>query len=180
MNKPPGVVQLGNKVIRSKAKNVSSVSDPEVQMVIRDLISVMRERNLVGLAAPQIGIGKRIFVTEVRTTTYRKNIAQPDKLRVFVNPKIRSHSKSTATEYEGCGSVAEAMLFGPVKRFYMVEVVAFNELGEEFVFQTNGFLARIIQHEMDHLDGIVFIDKVTDTRKLLGREEYIALRKKNV
>ena len=54
MNKPPGVVQLGNKVIRSKAKNVSSVSDPEVQMVIRDLISVMRERNLVGLAAPQI------------------------------------------------------------------------------------------------------------------------------
>ncbi len=69
------------------------------------------------------------------------------------------------------------MLFGPVKCFYMVEVVAFNELGEEFVFQTNGFLARIIQHEMDHLDGIVFIDKVTDTRKLLGREEYIYLRK---
>lgn len=177
MNKPPGVVQLGNKVIRSKAKNVSSVNNPEVQMVIRDLISVMRERNLVGLAAPQIGIGKRIFVTEVRTTTYRKNIAQPDELRIFVNPKIRSHSRNIVTEYEGCGSVAEAMLFGLVKRFYMVEVEALNEMGEAFLFQTNGFLARIIQHEMDHLDGIVFIDKVTDTRKLLGREEYIYLRK---
>ena len=177
MDQSSGVVQLGNKVIRSKAKNVSSVNDPEVQRVIRDLVSVMRERNLVGLAAPQIGIGKRIFVTEVRTTTYRKNIARPDKLRVFVNPKIRSHSKNMATEYEGCGSVAEAMLFGPVKRFYMVEVVAFSELGEEFVFQTNGFLARIIQHEMDHLEGIVFIDKVTDTRKLLGREAYVGLGK---
>lgn len=177
MNKPPGVVQLGNKVIRSKSKNVSSVNNPEVQMVIRDLISVMRERNLVGLAAPQIGIGKRIFVTEVRTTTYRKNIAQPDELRIFVNPKIRSHSRNIVTEYEGCGSVAEAMLFGLVKRFYMVEVEALNEMGEAFLFQTNGFLARIIQHEMDHLDGIVFIDKVTDTRKLLGREEYIYLRK---
>ena len=177
MNKPPGVVQLGNKVIRSKAKNVSSVNNPKVQEVIRGLVSVMRERNLVGLAAPQIGIGKRIFVTEVRTTTYRKNIAQPDELRIFVNPKIRSHSRNIVTEYEGCGSVAEAMLFGLVKRFYMVEVEALNEMGEAFLFQTNGFLARIIQHEMDHLDGIVFIDKVTDTRKLLGREEYIYLRK---
>ena len=179
MNIPPKVVQLENKVIRSKAKNVSSVNDPKVQEVIRSLISVMRERNLVGLAAPQIGIGKRIFVTEVRTTTYRKNIAQPDELRIFVNPKMRSHSRNIVTEYEGCGSVAEAMLFGPVKRLYMVEVEALNEMGEAFLFQANGFLARIIQHEMDHLDGIVFLDKVTDTRKLLGREEYIGLRKKH-
>ena len=179
MNIPPKVVQLENKVIRSKAKNVSSVNDPKVQEVIRSLISVMRERNLVGLAAPQIGVGMRIFVTEVRTTTYRKNIAQPDELRIFVNPKMRSHSRNIVTEYEGCGSVAEAMLFGPVKRLYMVEVEALNEMGEAFLFQANGFLARIIQHEMDHLDGIVFLDKVTDTRKLLGREEYIGLRKKH-
>ena len=179
MNKPSGVVQLGNKVIRSKAKNVSSVNNPKVQEVIRGLVSVMRERNLVGLAAPQIGVGMRIFVTEVRTTTYRKNIAQPDELRIFVNPKMRSHSRNIVTEYEGCGSVVEAMLFGPVKRFYMVEVEALNEMGEAFLFQANGFLARIIQHEMDHLDGIVFLDKVTDTRKLLGREEYIGLRKKH-
>ncbi len=180
MKEPLKVVQLGNKVIRSKAKKVSDVCDPKVKRIIDDLVVSMREQNLVGMAAPQIEEGVRIFVTEVRPTTYRKNIAEPDELRVFINPEIVSRSKKKVAAYEGCGSVAEATLFGPVSRSGKITVRALDADGKSFTFEASGFLARIIQHETDHLDGIVFLDKVTDTRKLMGRQEYIDSQKKNL
>lgn len=81
--------------------------------------------------------------------------------------------------YEGCGSVACGGLFGIVRRPEIVCVRAHNEQGETFELETGGLLARVIQHEIDHLDGICFIDKVSDTSTLLGRGEYIK-QKKNV
>jgi len=173
-------VQLGNKVIRSKAKRVVDVHDRKVKRIIRDLVSSMREHNLVGMAAPQIGEGLRIFVSEIRTTTYRKNIAEPDVLRVFINPEVISHSKRLVVSYEGCGSVAEAKLFGPVSRCRVVTVLATDVDGNPFTLEATGLLARVIQHEIDHLDGVVFIDRVKDTRKLMGRQEYIDSQKKSV
>lgn len=178
MNKSPKVVQLGNKVIRAKVKKVYNVHGPEVKRITNALISSMREQNLVGLAAPQIGEGVRIFVSEVRSTTCRKNIAEPDELRVFVNPEIITHSKRKSVSYEGCGSVAEAGLFGPVSRYERITVKALNIDGESFTLEASELLARIIQHEIDHLDGTVFLDRVTDTRKLMGRQEYIDSQKK--
>lgn len=173
-------VQLGNRVIRAKAKKVSDFHDSKVKQVIRDLTVSMREQNLVGMAAPQIGEGMRIFVSEIRATTYRKNIAKPNELRIFINPEIIAHSRRTVVSYEGCGSVAEAMLFGPVSRSEKVTVRALGADGNEFTLEASGLLARIIQHEIDHLDGIVFLDKVTDTKKLMGRQEYIDSQKKIV
>lgn len=178
MNKSSKVVQLGNKVIRAKAKKVGNVHSPEVKRIIHDLISLMREQNLVGMAAPQIGEGVRIFVSEIRSTTYRKNIAKLDELRIFINPEIITHSKQKSVSYEGCGSVAEAGLFGPVSRYERITVNALNIDGESFTLETSGLLARIIQHEIDHLDGTVFLDRVTDTKKLMGRQEYIDSQKK--
>ena len=80
--------------------------------------------------------------------------------------------------YEGCGSVASGGLFGLVKRPETISIQASNENGEKFELETSGLLARIIQHEVDHLNGVCFIDKITDTKKLLGREEYIKFGKK--
>ncbi len=170
--------EIGSDVIRERAKEVERITSAKVKKVIADLTDTMRAVNLVGMAAPQIGVGSRIFVTEIRKTMLRKDISLVDSLKVFINPKITKVSKKLVGDYEGCGSVADGGLFGIVKRPETISVHAFNEHGEEFELETSGLLARIIQHEIDHLDGICFIDKVSDTKSLLGRSEYIKFRKK--
>lgn len=172
--------EIGSKVIRSRAKEINKIFSVVVRKIITDLTDSMRDKDLVGMAAPQIGVGSRIFVTEVRKTKLRRDIKILDSLRVFINPKIMRKSKKQVSGYEGCGSVASGGLFGVVKRHETVSVRAFDQNGEEFELETSGLLARIIQHEMDHLNGICFIDKITDTKKLLGREEYLNMRKKQL
>lgn len=172
--------EIGSSVIRSRAKKVVEIRSAKVRKIIADLTDTMRDTNLVGMAAPQIGIGSRIFVTEVRKTLLRKDISVLDPLRVFINPVLVKTSRKVVDGYEGCGSVASGGLFGIVKRPETISVRAFNEEGVEFELETSGLLARIIQHEIDHLEGTCFIDKVTDTKKLLGRNEYIKLKKKRI
>ena len=167
--------QIGSKSIRSRARIVKNISSKKIQRIILDLVDTMRHQNLVAMAAPQIGECERVFVSEIRKTAIRKNLQQ-DKLRIFINPRIKNHSKYQTNEYEGCGSVGLANLFGPVKRFKTVVVNAVDGHGRPFELKTSGLLARIIQHEIDHLNGIVFLDKVKDTRNLLDREEFIKLR----
>lgn len=169
--------QIGTKVIRSCANEVRKFSNPEIQKTIRDLVDSMRHNNLVGMAAPQIGKGLRIFVSEVRKTKLRK-VVKEDKLRIFINPRIVKKTKRQASGFEGCASVAAAGLFGRVRRPGSIEVSAFNAKGQLFRLKASGLLARIIQHEIDHLNGIVFIDHVVDTRTLLDRETYIKSQKK--
>ena len=129
------------------------------------------------MAAPQIGKGLRIFVTEVRKTKLRKGVGieNVDPLRVFINPKILSVSKKENKDWEGCGSVASANLFGMVKRPSSVVVEALDEKGEEFHLKASNLVARVIQHEMDHLDGIVFADRA-DTKTYMSKSEYLKLR----
>ena len=170
--------QIGSKVIRTRARAVLKANSRETRATIKDLIDSMRHHNLVGMAAPQIGQSLRIFVTEIRKTTYRKNISKEDAVRVFINPRILERSKQQVAGYEGCGSVGDALLFGPVKRPRTVTVSAQDAAGRRFKLKATGLLARVIQHENDHLNGIVFLDRVTDTRKLLGREVYIGSQKK--
>lgn len=171
-------VQIGDKIIRQKAKTVKNVLVPEIQSTINDLVASMRHGNLVGMAAPQIGKSLQIFVTEMRQTIYRKNIAKADLLRVFINPKITWRSKKKQTGYEGCGSVAEAQLFGIVKRADSIICEAIDKEGKYFKTKASGFLARIIQHEMDHLNGIVFIDRISDTKTLVDKKTYVDFQKK--
>lgn len=170
------ISEIGSTIIRSKALVVKDFPLKKLQKLIVDMVDTMREVGLVGIAAPQIGVGSRVFLTEIRKTKHRADITQLDPLRVFINPDITRSSKKMVDGYEGCGSVALGGLFGIVKRHETISVRAYNEHGEEFELETSGLLARIIQHEMDHLNRICFIDKVTDTKKLLGREEYLKIR----
>lgn len=171
------IAEIGSVVIRTRATNVDFALSAKLKKIVRDLTDTMRHEGLVGIAAPQIGIGKRVFLTEVRKTKNRKDIKELDPLRVFINPKIVSHSKKKVNGYEGCGSICHGGLFGEVKRPETICVQAFNENGEAFELETGGLLGRIIQHEIDHLNGICFIDHVTDTKKLFGREEYLKMKK---
>lgn len=173
------ISEIGSEVIRSKATELGEITSAKLKKLITDLTDTMRHEGLVGIAAPQIGIGMRVFLTEVRKTKSRKDITEIDPLRVFINPEITHVSKKQVDGYEGCGSIANGGLFGTVMRPETISVQAFNEHGEPFELETGGLLARIIQHEVDHLNGICFIDHITDTKKLLGKEEYLKMKKQN-
>lgn len=135
----------------------------------------MRFHQLVGMAAPQIGVSKQIFVTEIRKTATRMKLKQLDTVRVFINPRIIHASKKQKIGYEGCGSVAQAQLFAPVSRSRRVVIEALDENGKPFRLEAQDLLARIILHECDHLQGRVFLDIVKNTRTILDRQSYRAL-----
>lgn len=170
-------IQIGNSILRTKAEVVENIKSAKIQKLIKDLTDTMRENNLVGIAAPQIGVSLQVFITEIRKTKNRKD-TMSDSLRVFINPKIISVSKKKNQDWEGCGSVAKGGLFAMVSRPESVIVEAYNEHNEVFTLKTSGLLARIIQHENDHLNGIMFTD-IADIKSLISSEEYLKLKKKN-
>ncbi len=168
--------QAGNVVIRTKSKNIANPSSPspEIRKVVKDLTDSMRHHELVGMAAPQIGKNIRVYISEIRQTKLRKgqDVKNADKLRVYINPKITWRSKKLIEGWEGCGSVAHGALFGTVKRAQSVEVVAFDENGNKFKLKAENLLARVIQHEQDHIDGILFSDKA-DPKTFMSSNEYL-------
>lgn len=172
------VIQVGNLILRAKNKTVNNINDKNVVETVKNLVDSMRHYNLVGMAAPQIGVNLKIFVTEIRPTPSRKPEIL-DNLRVFVNPKIVWKSKKEVIIYEGCGSVSNGDLFGPVKRPEKIKVLAFDEKGENFKLKVGGLLARVIQHEYDHLVGIEFVEKICDYKKIMSKSEYIKMVEKS-
>ncbi len=165
-------VQIGEPVIRKIAKKVTNPTSSSTHTIIKDLTDSMRSMGLVGMAAPQIGSGTRIFVVELRKTKARKEL-EASALYTFINPKITSYSKKWVVGYEGCGSIAFGQLFGPVKRAQSVVVTATRADGKPFTLSAKGMLARVIQHENDHLNGVMFLDKITDMRKLVSRNYFV-------
>lgn len=164
------VSQVGERVIRSKAKAVSKKDKRAVATLVKDLIDTMHAIDLIGIAAPQIGVSARVFVTEIRKSKLRKHLADTDGLRVFINPTLIWLSKKETTMDEGCGSVCHASLFGQVKRPAEVEVQALDENFQPFTVRAKGLLAKCLQHEYDHLQGVVILDKFIDTKKCWVRE----------
>lgn len=137
----------GDEVLRKKCKKVDKIND-RITTLIEDMIDTMYEADGVGLAAPQVGILKRIFVIDVY---------DDEGARVFINPEILETNGSQIGE-EGCLSIPGES--EEVERPNYVKVKALNEKGEEFVLEAEGLLARAICHENDHLDGILYIDHV--------------------
>ncbi|MDP8230843.1 MAG: peptide deformylase [Candidatus Gorgyraea atricola] len=137
-----------DKVLRKKAASVRRVGDAE-RKLSRDMIETMGAANGVGLAAPQVGISKRIIVV--------LDVEGSGQALVFINPKILK-KKGRSRVCEGCLSVPDVT--SDVVRPEFVTVEALNIDGEQIKMEAGGLLARIIQHEIDHLDGILFIDRI--------------------
>lgn len=165
-------LQIGDPVLRKRSKKVSFPLSRETKTIIKSLIETMRKTGLIGMAAPQISKNVRIFVTEIRETGTRAG-KDKDPLRVFINPRIIGRSKKQIIGYEGCGSVLNGGIFGKVKRYAEISITAQNEKGERRALRAKNLLSIVIQHENDHLDGILFTDKLSDPRTLMNREEYI-------
>lgn len=164
-------IQAGHPSLKKKNKKITDLQSKVFIKLKKDLVDTMTKTGLIGIAAPQIAENYMVFVTHARNTKSR-NIGKKDKLRFYINPRITYESKTKSIIYEGCGSVVEGDLFGPVIRPKEIEVEALDEKGEKFSLKCDGILARVIQHEYDHLMGIEFIEKVADYKKVIVGEHY--------
>ncbi len=154
------IVQKGNSVLHQKAQIVAidDIAQPKIKTVIKAMKKTLAECNDgLALAAPQIGQALRIFVITGKLFTTKEK-GQSDL--VFINPKIIKTSSKTKLMEEGCLSVR--WLYGKVKRAEKATVEAYNEQGRKFQLSGSGLLAQIFQHEIDHLDGILFDSKAID------------------
>jgi len=154
------IVTLPDPVLRRKARTVTSF-DAEFQKLIDDMIETMRDAPGVGLAAPQVGVSDRLIVVEYPVDDELEDA--PKKLFIVVNPEIKETSTETEMGIEGCLSIPG--LHGEVERALAVTVKGFTRRGQVIKIKTKGWLARIFQHEIDHLNGVVFTDRATKVWK---------------
>ena len=169
------VVQTGDKVLRETAKEIglTEIKSAKIKKILAQMTKALSvAKDGVALAAPQIGVPLRVFIvlkeyTENKTAQELKEIKEKKvkpEIVVFINPKITKISKKKQTVREGCLSVVG--MFGAITRAEKVTVEAYNENGEKFTRGASGLLAQIFQHEMDHLNGILFTDTATNLEKL--------------
>ncbi len=165
------VARLGHPALRKVSAPVppGEIRAPALQQFIDDLIETMREHDGVGLAAPQVHESKRIVVFEVE-----RNPRYPDApsipLTVLINPEISVVEKEMDEDWEGCLSVPN--LRGRVPRHRAVQVKALDRRGAALDFVAKDFHARVVQHECDHLDGKVFLDRMRDFSSLMYLSEF--------
>jgi peptide deformylase len=166
------IVTLPEPVLRRKARSVSKFDD-DLQALIDDMIDTMRQAPGVGLAAPQVGISERLIVVEYAEPPEVAEGEEPKevkpKLYVMINPEIVKTSEEKVPGVEGCLSIPG--LVGEVERYAMVQVKGLNRRGQPMKVKAEGWLARIFQHEIDHVNGVVFPDRATRVWKPEPEEE---------
>jgi peptide deformylase len=159
-NPPYEIHTLGDRVLRQAAKRVTKV-DAQTRQIVENMLRTMYSADGIGLAAPQVAIAKQIIVVDI----------EPDEAAnaplILINPVIRKKSTDFTVSQEGCLSIPEVYL--DVKRPEMIEVAFKDELGRPQAIRAIGLLSRAIQHEMDHLSGVLFVDRV-ENALLLNQE----------
>ena len=169
------IIQIGHPTLRARAREVAAaeLDTPELHRICSDLVETMRAANGAGLAAPQVNIPLRLFAVEVGDNPrypYKPRLG----LRVLVNPIVRPISDETYASYEGCLSIPD--LRGLLPRSTKVEVTYLDPTGNEHVERFGGLSAGTMQHELDHLDGILFPDRVEDPKSLCTWEMFRGYR----
>jgi peptide deformylase len=164
------VVKYGHPALRQKGARVEKLT-PEIDQLTKDMFETMYAAKGIGLAAQQIGRALQLTVLDVRGATDRPSTLEVDGKEadvltlmplVLINPEVKPLGDPVAGS-EGCLSFPE--IYGEIKRSGMAEVTALNQAGEEIKFRCGGLLARAIQHELDHLNGILFIDRMSRADK---------------
>lgn len=159
------ILVLGNELLHKKAELVKHIG-PEYRRISENLVKALHDGKGVGLAGPQVGIMERIFVIHV----------EGDEPRVFINPSIIETSQEMVKLEEGCLSIPG--FYADVMRPRTVKIQAWNETGKPFNLEASGILARVILHEYDHLEGLLFIDRLPEQKRkrLLEKIEKTASR----
>lgn len=169
------IVTLPDEVLRTRARPVTKFDD-DLQTLIDDMIATMRAANGVGLAAPQIGRSIQLAVIETLPKADEEGNDIPGSRELFViaNPRIVWESREVVDGVEGCLSIPGYV--GEVERAYAVRVRAQDRRGKPLKLRLKGWTARIFQHEIDHLNGVLYIDKLTDRENFWTDEEYYEMR----
>ncbi|MCP5049460.1 MAG: peptide deformylase [bacterium] len=166
------ITQLGHPVLRHTASRVENIQDRVIQELIDDMLVTVGEANGVGLAAPQVYQSLRIFIVAPGP-----NPRYPDspymEPTAMINPEIVSASEEVEKGWEGCLSIPG--IRGLVNRYATIEVKYTSRDGETVEAELSGFIARIFQHELDHLDGIVFFDRMDSTKEIFMEKEWLRM-----
>ena len=163
------IIQLGHPVLRSTAQMVDNVGDERIQKLIDDLIMTVSSANGVGIAAPQVAEGNRLFIVASRPSPRYPNAPEMEPT-AMINPQLLAHSTEVSKGWEGCLSIPG--IRGLVPRYQAIEVEYINRDGKSQKQELTHFVARIFQHEYDHLDGIVFLDRLETTQDIVTEQEY--------
>ena len=156
-NPPLDIHYLGDRVLRQPAKRVAKVDD-KIRQTVRDMLQTMYSADGIGLAAPQVGINKQLIVIDIA-------LDNPEKPPlVLINPKIIKTGSDLCSSDEGCLSIPGVYL--EVTRPETIEISYKNEQGKPCKLKADGLLSRAIQHEMDHLNGVMFVDRVENNLAL--------------
>lgn len=163
------IVTTPDPVLRQRARKVRAVTK-DIQTLMDDMVETMRVAPGVGLAAPQVGISQRVIVVEYAEPNEDPEAPpNPPKLYAVANPEIVRHSIDTEIANEGCLSIPGYI--GEVERYSIATVKGLNRNGDPFRLKAKGWLARVFQHEIDHLDGILYIDRATQVWRLEEHEQ---------
>ncbi len=162
------VARMGHPVLRQRAQALdrTRIKSPVTQKLIDDMFETMAEYHGVGLAAPQVHEGLRLFVASLDS----ERGAEPSEPIAIINPEITPVNAEMVDDWEGCLSIPD--IRGQVPRYYEIKVRAFDRNAERIELTARGFPARVIQHETDHLDGVLFFDRMKGFETLTFLDEY--------
>ncbi len=169
MSKSLEVIQLGHPTLRTPACFVENVTEARIQKLIDNLIVTVKQASGVGIAAPQVACSDRVFIVASHPNP-RYPHAPEMAPTAMINPQILAHSSEVTKGWEGCLSIPG--IRGLVPRYQAIEVAYTDRHGKLQKQQFTDFVARIFQHEHDHLDGIVFLDRLESTLDIVTEQEY--------
>ena len=170
------IARMGHPVLRAKARPLhpSEIRTPKIQQLIDDLFETMKEYQGVGLAAPQVHEGLRLFVAGFPPPAEDEEDEDDEEghvpLMALINPEITPVGKEATEDWEGCLSIPD--IRGRVPRARQIVVRAFDRMGKKLAIEASGFTARLIQHETDHLDGVLFLDRMKSFQSLTFLDEF--------
>lgn len=156
---PLTILKMGTPSLRKRSQEVTEFNSKDLYTLVQNLKDTMKSRNGVGIAAPQIGVNQRVIVFGFEHNPRYPN-EKPVPLTVLVNPIITPLSDETIEGWEGCLSIPG--LRGKIPRYVKIRYTGFTETGEKIERIAEGFHARMLQHECDHLDGILYPDRITN------------------
>ncbi|PLZ95261.1 peptide deformylase [Fischerella thermalis CCMEE 5268] len=174
---PLPIIQLGNSILRQKATEVEDIQDETIQKLIDDLMATVTEANGVGIAAPQVAQSYRVMIIASRPNP-RYPHAPHMEPTAMINPCIIAHSSTMIKDWEGCLSIPG--IRGLVPRYEAIEIEYTDRNGKIQRQLLTNFVARIFQHEYDHFDGIVFLDRLESNLDIVTDHEYQKLIVHNI